>query len=271
MSLKLKTAIVTGATGAIGKAIALQMAQKKYRVIMVCRNPQKAESAQKEIIQKSGNPEVLVRLCDLARLSEIQELSTEITEPIDVLINNAAVTPRNREETPEGLEVQFATNVLSYFWMSLAFYKNLVRASQEAGSARIVNVASFWAGDLDLNDLQFSKRRYSNSTAYRQSKQANRMLTVAFAQKYAKNNILVNSCHPGEVSSALSNSMGFGGHDSPERGAQTPVWLATSGEVAVKTGRWFAHLREEPCSFSQDKIAIGKLYEICRSFSAGLE
>jgi len=79
-------------------------------------------------------------------------------------------------------------------------------------------VASYWAGDLDIDDLEFKHRPYSNGAAYRQSKQANRMLTVAFAERLAEHRISVNACHPGDVNSNLSNDLGFGGHESPGEG-----------------------------------------------------
>jgi NAD(P)-dependent dehydrogenase (short-subunit alcohol dehydrogenase family) len=140
-------------------------------------------------------------------------------------------------------------------------------AHLKAGApSRIVNVASYWAGGLDLSDLEFKRRQYDNDTAYRQSKQANRMLTVALAGRLAPLNIAVNACHPGDVNSALSNSMGFGGHETPDQGAATPVWLATSSEIEGITGKYFEHRREQVCSFSRDVKTIEKLYEICSGY-----
>ena len=160
------------------------------------------------------------------------------------LINNAGTTPRQRLETPEGIEMQFATNVLGYFWMTQAFADVLKRSAP----ARIVNVASYWAGDLDLADLEFKRRRYDNGIAYRQSKQANRMLTVAFAERLQGDAVTVNVCHPGDVNSKLSNDLGFGGHESPDTGARTPVWLATGQEGGEQTGRYFEHMRQAELS-----------------------
>jgi NAD(P)-dependent dehydrogenase (short-subunit alcohol dehydrogenase family) len=125
----------------------------------------------------------------------------------------------------------------------------------------VINVASYWAGDLDLSDLEFKRRRYSNGPAYRQSKQANRMLTVAFAERLRPYGVTVNACHPGDVNSTLSNNLGFGGHESPDEGARTPVWLATS-----PVGRR-EHMREVRCRFGADRQAIEKLYEICLSYT----
>lgn len=253
-------ALVTGATGAIGKAIARQIAEKHaYEVILLCRNEEKARLAVSDITQATGNSRVRYELIDVSRQSSIRALADRWRGPLHVLVNNAAVTPRTREETPEGIELQFATNVLGYFWMTQALSEHLKRSSP----SRVVNVASYWAGDLDLDDLEFKRRRYSNGQAYRQSKQANRMLTVAFAERLRLYGVSVNACHPGDVNSRLSNNLGFGGHESPDEGARTPVWLATSPVGQQETGKYFEHMREVRCRFGEDKQAVEELYEAC--------
>ncbi len=130
----------------------------------------------------------------------------------------------------------------------------------------MINVASYWAGDLDLDDLEFNRRPYRNGTAYRQSKQANRMLTVAFAERLRPRGIAVNACHPGDVHSKLSHDLGFGGSMTPEEGAATPVWLATSPAGIENTGQYFAHLRQERCRFADNQQAIKSLYAACARY-----
>lgn len=256
--------LVTGATGAIGEAIAIGLArQDHHSIYLVARNQSKAERAVKRIIEVTGNQHVDYLLADLGRRTDIYALAENWEGPLHVLVNNAASSPRNRQETLEGIEYQFAVNVLSYFWMTEAFTPHL-----KAGSpARIVNVASYWAGDLDIDDLEFKHRPYRNGTAYRQSKQANRMLTVAFAERLKQFEISVNSCHPGDVNSKLSSDLGFGGHESPERGAATPVWLATNSIGVEKTGKYFSHLREERCPFGENHQAVEQLYLKCSGYS----
>jgi NAD(P)-dependent dehydrogenase (short-subunit alcohol dehydrogenase family) len=255
-----KLALVTGATGAIGKAIVRQiLSTGDFKVIMVVRNEIKALKTINEIRQKTGLPDISYALTDLSRKDEILALASTIHEPVHVLVNNAADTPRQRMETPEGTEMQFAANVLGYFRMIEAFTPHL----KSGAPSRIVNVASYWAGGLDFSDLEFKRRHYDNDEAYRQSKQANRMLTVAFASRLKPFNITVNACHPGDVNSALSNSMGFGGHETPDMGADTPVWLATSPDVAEITGKYFEHRKQQVCKFSQNEEAVERLFEIC--------
>ncbi len=252
--------IVTGATGAIGMAIARQIAAVPgHSVVLVGRDASRSRQAVEEIIRTSGNRQVRFELADLSRQAEIQALAEHWRGPLHVLVNNAAATPQKRLETPEGLEMQFATNIMGYFWMTKAFREILTRSAP----SRIVNVASYWAGDLDLNDLEFRRRQYRNGVAYRQSKQANRMLTVAFARRLAEHGIAVNVCHPGDVSSKLSNNLGFGGHESPDQGAQTPVWLATSETGQLESGKYFENGRATPDTHAQDEKAIEALYDAC--------
>ena len=256
--------LVTGATGAIGKAIARQLAAKpNAEVVLVCRNQSKAEQAVTEITTATRNPKVRFELADLSRHKDIQNLAKRWTGPLHVLINNAACTPRARQETPEGIEMQFATNVLGYFRLIEAF-TDVLKAS---APSRIVNVASYWAGGLSLDDLEFTRRRYDNHSAYRQSKQANRMLTVAFSDKLQAYGISVNACHPGDVNSTLSNDLGFGGHESPDQGAATPVWLATHSIGIETTGRYFEHKHEVDCGYNQNKQAINALYQACAAYN----
>ena len=259
----MKTALITGATGAIGKAIACLIAEKyDYKIVLVARNESKASSVVNQLIDETGNKSISYLIADLSRKHEIESIASDWNDPIDVLINDAGATPRKRHETPEGIEMQFAANVLGYFWMMKYFTPHLIKST----SARIINVASYWAGNLNMNDLEFKTRRYNNDTAYRQSKQADRMLTAAFAERLKKDNITVNACHPGDVRSTLASNLGYGGHETPKQGAATPVWLATSPEVEGVTGKYFEHLREANCQFSNDHNAIEQLYNICNSY-----
>lgn len=261
-----KVFLLTGATGAIGKAIAQQLAiLKNSEVVLVCRNQSKAKSAVKEIVRASDNPNVRYELADLSRYDQVLELAMRWRGPLHVLINNAAATPRTRVETAEGIELQFATNVLGYFWMMVVF-SDILKASTPA---RIVNVASYWAGGLDMNDLEFTRRKYNNDTAYRQSKQANRMLSAAFAKKLEPYGIAVNACHPGDVNSTLSNNLGFGGHETAGQGAETPVWLATHQTGQEKSGCYFEHKRPVQCSFSHDKQTVDMLFQVCDNYNKG--
>ncbi len=258
--------LVTGATGAIGKAIARQLAATPdSEVVLVCRDKNKAEQAVQEIVDATGNTDVRFELADLSRYGDIRGLVKRWTGPLHVLINNAACTPRTRQETPEGIEMQFATNVLGYLRL-IDEFTDFLKAS---APARVINVASYWAGGLDLNDLELTRRRYDNDHAFRQSKQADRMLSLAFSDKLEPYHISVNACHPGDVNSTLSNNLGFGGHETPDQGAETPVWLATHPIGQQQTGRYYEHKYESGCIYSRDRQAANALYRICATYSSG--
>ena len=244
------TAIVTGATGKIGGAIARSLAARGYDMVLPVRDPSRAKGLPGRIVQ-----------VDLSRKASVQEFASGFSEPLHVLVNNAAECPRRRQETAEGIERQLATNVLGYLWMTLAFEGALAAAAP----SRVVFVASYWAGGLDLEDLEFSSRAYDNDSAYRQSKQANRMLAAALAERLSASKIWIGSCHPGDVNSKLSNDLGFGGHESPEQGAETPLWLAT-GEGTGPEGAYFAHRRAEHCRFCDDKDGVASLYRKLLAF-----
>lgn len=262
--MKERVALVTGATGAIGRAIAHGLAATPdFAVVLVGRDEARTRQTAAEIGRATGNPQVSYEIADLSRRSAIEALAARWQGPLHVLVNNAAVTPRQRQETPEGIELQFATNVLGYVWMIQAFGNILARSAP----ARVVNVASYYAGDLELDDLEFKRRPYDNRRAYRQSKQANRMLTVAFADRLKPQGVTVNACHPGDVNSRLSNDLGFSGSESPAQGARTPVWLATDPVGQVETGQFFENGRAVPDRFARDREAIERLYAICLGYS----
>jgi NAD(P)-dependent dehydrogenase (short-subunit alcohol dehydrogenase family) len=257
-----RVAFVTGATGSIGRAIAWQIGGHQHCVvIMLARDPDKARKVLKEIRLRSNNDEIYFHVIDLASKDEIIALSDAYKGPVHILVNNASITPRHRQVNHDGIEMQWATNVLGYYHMMKAFTPHL-----RAGTpSRIINVASYWAGGLNLDDPEFKYRHYNNDSAYRQSKQAERMLSTAFARQLTPD-ITVNACHPGDVNSNLSNSLGFGGHESPDQGAATPAWLALDPSLEQQTGGYYEHLRKIPCRFSEHTEAVERLLELCASY-----
>lgn len=258
----MRTAIVTGAYGAIGLAITEGLAQKGFSVTLAGRDPEKLDHAKQSLEKRNQGADFRTAVVDLSRKDEIMDFSRRWEGPLNLLVNNAATGPRKRTVTPEGIEVQFATNVLGYFWM-MNFFSPFMKGAEDA---RIVNVASYWAGGLDLKDLEFKRRPYNNDTSYRQSKQADRMLTAAFAERLRPLGITVNACHPGDVNSKLSNFFGFGGHETPAQGAATPLMVSVSPGIKGVTGKYFENLREEPCPFMKDITGIEDLFRICSSY-----
>ncbi|NQV02905.1 MAG: SDR family NAD(P)-dependent oxidoreductase [Bacteroidia bacterium] len=258
----IRKAIVTGAYGAIGKAIVKGIAEYGMEVVLVGRDEVKLKRTVEEIIKLLPDAALGYAAIDLSREQEIREFSEAWEGSLQVLVNNAAACPRARTETPEGIEMQWATNVLGYYWMIRYMSPHM----KEQKDARVVNVASYWAGGLNFNDLEFKTRHYDNDEAYRQSKQANRMLSAGFASRLKGSGIAVNVCHPGDVVSKVSSDLGYGGSDTPEKGADTPVWLATSSEVEDQTGHYYEHREKRHCTFMSDTQGVEKLMEVCEGY-----
>lgn len=255
--------LVTGGTGKIGYAIAHAIASRPgYQVVMAVRDEKRGRQAADRICRDIRSRCVNVELVNVCCRESIYELAERWQGPLHVLINNAAVTPYRCKQTPEGIELQFATNVLGYFWMIRAFTDIL----KQSAPARVVNIASYWAGDLELDDLEFKRRRYQPGVAYRQSKQADRMLTAAFAERLKPYGITVNACHPGDVNSTLSHNLGFGGCETPEKAAMTPVWLATEPVGQQETGRYYEYMQHVNCPFCRNREAIEALYQACLTY-----
>ena len=263
--------LVTGATQGIGRAIALKLAQlPNTQVILVCRDVGRGEEAVREIVRTSGNKDVRLEVADLSDPAAIHQFRLRHKGPLHVLVNNAAECPRNRERTQSGLEKQFATNILGYHAMIREFSDCLREGhSAEFGPARVVNVASVWAGDLDLSDIQFDRRVYDNDTAYRQSKQADRMLAVVWAQKLSPD-VIVNACHPGDPKTTLSMALGYNLSSSRDcsGAAECPVYLATHKDVVGVSGSWFAGCRKGKCRFAAKDMERQRqeLFDLCETF-----
>jgi NAD(P)-dependent dehydrogenase (short-subunit alcohol dehydrogenase family) len=256
-------ALITGATGVIGHAISRALAATpNHAIVLLARDEGRAKTAVDAIRRETGNNDVRFVIADVCLRQSIQTLADSWSGPLHVLVNDAGVAPRRRETTADGIELTFATNVLGYLWMAQAFAPHL----QRCAPARIVNVASYWAGDLDIDDLEFQRRPFDNHSAYRQSKQANRMLTAALADSMAKRGITINACHPGDPSSVLSRNLGFSGSQTPEDAALTPVRLARGEIGADTTGAYFEHDREVRCGFARNRERVDQLYKICLGY-----
>ncbi len=186
---------------------------------------------------------------------------------IDVLVNNAGAWWMDRRESPDGVELQWATNVLGPHMLTQLLVEPL-----KAARGRVVNVASMAAGGLELEDVGYAKKSYSGVKAYSTTKQANRMLTWAWAERLKADGITANALSPGLVNTELNCGAGviFMGLFSfarlfaktPEKGADTIVWLATSPEVAGVTGKFFEERKEKPCKF-REPAAIERLWQVC--------
>jgi len=272
----MRTCLVTGANSGIGKETARGLARLGHRVVLACRDAERGEAARRDIAETTGNPAVELMIVDLARQASIREFARTFLashRELHVLVNNAGVWSTRRREGPDGIEETWAVNVLGYFLVT----ELLLGRLRESAPARIVNVASKLAGELDLDDVEFRRRPYSGISAYSQSKQADRMLSWALARRLDGTGVTVNAMHPGGVNTPLfakggglmamaASVVAKAAGKTPEQGADTVVWLAASPEVEGSSGRFWIDRRDVPCRF-RDDAAEERLWELCASMA----
>lgn len=271
-----RTCLVTGANTGIGRATALGLARLGARVVLACRNGERGEAARSSIAAETRNAQVEVMTVDFASQQSIRAFARAFREThpaLHVLVNNAGIWQEHRRESPDGIELTWATNVLGYFLQT----QLLLELLKKSAPARIVNVASGLARDLDVADVEFTRRRYGGVQAYAQSKQANRMWTWALARRLAGTGVTANAMHPGGVATELFGKGGgfrsriasffvrFTGR-SPAEGADTVIWLAASPEVDGQTGKFWIDRQEHRCRY-RDSAAEEALWALCASMT----
>jgi len=273
VDLKGKCAVVTGASSGIGKEIARGLARQGATVVMACRNAEKAGAVRDALARDSGNKDLSVMVLDLADLASVRAFAGACLRAhpsLDILVNNAGGWTMDRQTSADGFELIWATNVLGPELLT----RLLLPALKAAGRARIVNLSSTVAGGLDLDDVEYKKRKFSGFSAYSQTKQADRMLTWALAEELGPGGVTVNAMSPGLVKTDLNRAirgpmklffalmlplMG----KTPAEGADTALWLASSPDVAELSGKFFEQRKEIPCKFRNDKAALARLRALC--------
>ena len=256
-------ALLTGATGAIGAAIAAGLLKADCDLTFIARDKEKAEKLLTFL--QSISTKVKYILLDLSDKMAIYNLAEKWQGALNILINDAACAPRRKIPTKTGVETMWAVNVLSYYWTMDAFGEKMTKTAENK-RARIVNVASYYAGGLNLNDPEYKNTVYNNDSAYRASKQADRMLTKGFADLFKSLEINVYACHPGDVNSRLSNDLGFGGHQSPSQGAATPLYCALSEELEETSGVYLARKIIEDCPYMKNEEQVKVLMDLCSRY-----
>lgn len=269
-----KTILLTGATSGIGYEAAIVLAREGHTVVMVGRDEAKTKKCVDEVKQKSGSSKVDFLLCDFSSQASVRALADAYRakyDRLDVLVNNAGTVNEHRTLTKDGIEATFAVNHLGYFLLTNLLLDLVVKSAP----SRIVVTSStgHYRGTMDLDDLGFEKGGYSIMGAYTRSKLANVLMTFSLAKQLKDKNVTVNAMHPGAVatniwsrapgwSKPILSIVGALAFISPEKGAKTITYLATSPEVEGKTGLYFEKNKPKtPAKLARDEALAEKLWE----------
>ncbi|TGE28382.1 SDR family oxidoreductase [Hymenobacter metallicola] len=279
-----KTVLITGASGGIGQITARELARRGAHLVLVCRNPERAEQTRALIQEASPQSAPDILLCDLSVLAEVRVLAAEVLrryDTLDVLINNAGIMPGALTITNEGHELSWVTNHLAPFLLTNLLLPRL----EAAGQARIINVASeaHWLGEIEpAQNFRNDREKYSPFTAYCDSKLANILFTNELAHRLDLTGITANSLHPGIVdtglvhpgSSRLLKLLWLLARPlmvTAEAGAQTSIFLATDPKVATISGRYFKNNKPaRTSSTAQNRAEASRLWRISEE-EVGLE
>jgi NAD(P)-dependent dehydrogenase (short-subunit alcohol dehydrogenase family) len=274
LDLRGKVCLLTGATRGIGRAAADGLAKTELMLVLVGRDPARVEETVRAVrsVAGRGTGQVEGLVADLSLASEVRRLAREFRarySRLDILVNNAGAIFTRREETAQGIEKTLALNHLGYVLLTLELL-DLLKAS---APSRVVNVASeaHRGMRLDFEDLE-NRKNYSGLRVYGQSKLMNILFTNELARRLAGSTVTVNALHPGVVATGFGqNTPGLFSSlvrlaapfmRTPEKGAETLVYLATSPEVEGVTGKYFKDARQSQSSpAARDAEAARKLWD----------
>ena len=280
LPLEGRVAFVTGATSGIGTATAKSLAAQGAEVYFVCRNQSKGEALLNTLKAETGNPNIFMIVANLSIISEARRAAEEFLstgKPLHLLVNNAGVTNTQRIITADGYEETLAINHLAYFVVT----NTLLTRLKESAPARIVSVGSeahaFIKG-INWDDIHF-EQSYKTFTVYGHSKLCNLLWTRELARKLEGTGVTATCAHPGAVSTGLGAQTTFGKciqflmkpfFKSPEQGAATSLYLATSKEVEGESGGYYANCKtKKPRKWATDDAAAARLWQVSEALVAG--
>lgn len=274
VDLQGKVCLVTGATSGVGEATLIELAALGATVVGVGRDAARCEQTRRGVLASTGNPDVEMLLADLSVQGEIRRFASLFNEKysrLDVLINNAGAFFLWRQVSRDGFEMTWALNHLSYFLLTHLLLEKI----RSNTPARIVNVASgaHYRGRIHFDDINLTKS-YNGWKAYSQSKLANVLFTYQLDRRLKGAEITVNSLTPGFVATRIGHNSGRliayfvkqiqrRGGMTPQEGAQTIIYLATSPEVARISGKFFREKKAVPSSpLSYDRDLAFRVWEL---------
>ena len=267
-----KVALITGGTSGIGKAAATALAAMGAEVVVTGRNRERAEKALAEIRRDSGGPKVSLMLADLAVQTEVRKLAEGFRERhdrLDMLVNNAGLIQSRRTETPDGIELTLAVNHLAPFLLT----NLLLEVLERSAPSRIIPVSSEArrSARIDFDDLQ-SRRRYRAFPVYGMTKKANILFTYELAERLEGTGVVANCVHPGGVNTNFGDDNRSPGillfrafkpfMRTPEQGADTVIYLASSPEAAEMNGKYLTDREEVSPAEPRDAVAQKRLWEV---------
>jgi NAD(P)-dependent dehydrogenase (short-subunit alcohol dehydrogenase family) len=270
--MKGKTVVITGGTSGIGEVAAVELAKMGARIVLVARDNVRGNATLARLRASAPGIAHSVYFADLLRVVEMKRVADQIAEQeprIDVLINNAGALFATRSLTEDRLERTFALNHMAYFVMTERLRERL----SASGNARIINTASaaHYGARLDLDDLQ-SAKSFGAREAYGRSKLCNILFTRELARRLHNTGVTANCLHPGFVATRFGDQSGgtisrliwlakyFA--ISPDKGAETIVYLASSSDLAETTGQYFyKSVPTTPSSWARDDRSALSLWE----------
>lgn len=273
-----KVVIVTGATNGIGKISALELAHMGAEVVLVSRSQSKLDSTAQEIKSATGNQKISTIQADLSSIADIRNAAETFLsryERLDVLLNNAGAMFTSYHQSADGYEMTFALNHLSYFLLSNLLFDTLKKTAKEQGEARIVNVSSnaHFGGKVDFDNL-WNREAFSITTTYGNTKLMNILFTYELARRLEGTGVTANTLHPGLVNTGFAQNdnklvallakpfIALMGR-SPQEGAETSIYLASSPEVTGITGKYWVDKRQKSSNkASYDQVTQKRLWEV---------
>ena len=272
-NLENKVCLITGATNGIGEESAKALNNMGAEIVFVARNEEKGNFLKQQLKNDSGRDATMI-IANLSSQAEVKRAANEflaLEKPLDILLNNAGIMNRERNETVDGLEEVFSVNHLAYFTLSLMLLDKL----KQTENSRVINVASGahqFVKDMNFDDLQ-SEKTFKPLQVYGQSKLANILFTKSLSEKLLNSGVTVNCLHPGFVSTGIgSNNKGIWNllmflakpfAKKSNKGAETSIYLCSSPAVKNISGEYFVDCTVEKVSeAANDPKQAEKLWDI---------